>query len=128
MWARRLEIGASARAVRGLQLRVGAAPQLQGRAFSLLSSLRAASSDAAMAAATAASEEERTDHVSRNHQLVIVGTGWAGYQMFTQCNKHLVDIEETVGRPVDIVVVSKRNVSRPLIDDPSTIGTNAAMT
>ena len=45
-----------------------------------------------------------------NFQLVIIGTGWAGYQMFTQCRKHLVDIEENIGRPVDLVVVSKRNV------------------
>ena len=45
-----------------------------------------------------------------NFQLVIVGTGWAGYQMFTQCRKHLVDIEEKAGRPVDLIVVSKRNV------------------
>jgi len=59
----------------------------------------------------AAAAVERQQAVqSDNYQLVIVGTGWAGYQMFTQCNKHLVDIEETVGRPVDIVVVSKRNV------------------
>lgn len=48
-----------------------------------------------------------------NFQLVIVGTGWAGYQLFTQCRKHLVDIEENVGRPVDLVVVSKRNVRPP---------------
>jgi hypothetical protein len=112
MWTRRLQLGASAR---GLQLGgSGASLQLEGRSFSLLSSLRAASKDAGATAVTAAtaatSEEVRADHVSRNHQLVIVGTGWAGYQMFTQCNKHLVDIEETVGRPVDIVVVSKRNV------------------
>ncbi|TDH70165.1 hypothetical protein CCR75_003985 [Bremia lactucae] len=48
---------------------------------------------------------------TENFQLVIVGTGWAGYQLFTQCRKHLVDIEESVGRRVDLVVVSKRNVS-----------------
>lgn len=108
MWARRLQLGASAR---GLQRGGGGGSlQLEGRGFSLLSSMRAASKDAGAAAVTATSEEQRADHVSRNHQLVIVGTGWAGYQMFTQCNKHLVDIEETVGRPVDIVVVSKRNV------------------
>ncbi|RMX65042.1 hypothetical protein DD238_003271 [Peronospora effusa] len=47
-----------------------------------------------------------------NFQLVIVGTGWAGYQMFTQCRKHLVDIEENIGRPVDLVIVSKRNPLR----------------
>jgi NADH:ubiquinone reductase (non-electrogenic) len=54
----------------------------------------------------------RMDEVKKpeNFQLVIVGTGWAGYQMFTQCRKHLVDIEENVGRPVDLVVISKRNV------------------
>lgn len=78
------------------------------RAFSLLSAARAARSEATAAAATA--EDEGEHHASRNHQLVIVGTGWAGYQMFSQCNKHLADIEETVGRSVDIVVVSKRNV------------------
>lgn len=49
---------------------------------------------------------------SDNYQLVIVGTGWAGYQMFTECSKHLSDIEKNVGgRDVDIVVVSMRNVS-----------------
>lgn len=48
---------------------------------------------------------------SDNYQLVIVGTGWAGYQMFTECSKYLADIKKNVGgRDVDIVVVSMRNV------------------
>lgn len=50
---------------------------------------------------------------SDNYQLVIVGTGWAGYQMFTECSKYLSDIEKNLGgRDVDIVVVSMRNVSQ----------------
>ncbi|CAI5742201.1 unnamed protein product [Hyaloperonospora brassicae] len=59
-----------------------------------------------------------------NFQLVIIGTGWAGYQMFTQCRKHLVDIEENIGRPVDLVVVSKRNhfLYTPLLAS-TTVGT-----
>ncbi|KAF1773561.1 hypothetical protein JG687_00007229 [Phytophthora cactorum] len=70
--------------------------------------------------------EARQDEIKQpaNFQLVIVGTGWAGYQMFTQCRKHLVDIEETVGRPVDLVVVSKRNhfLYTPLLAS-TTVGT-----
>ncbi|EEY62419.1 NADH-ubiquinone oxidoreductase, putative [Phytophthora infestans T30-4] len=70
--------------------------------------------------------EARQDETQQptNFQLVIVGTGWAGYQMFTQCRKHLVDIEETVGRPVDLVVVSKRNhfLYTPLLAS-TTVGT-----
>lgn len=59
-----------------------------------------------------------------NYRLVIVGTGWAGYQLFTQCRKHRVDIEETVGRPVDLIVVSKRNhfLYTPLLAS-TTVGT-----
>lgn len=58
------------------------------------------------------STSERQQAVqSDNYQLVIVGTGWAGYEMFTECSKHLADIEKNVGgRDVDIVVVSMRNV------------------
>ncbi|KAF1336683.1 Nadh-ubiquinone oxidoreductase, partial [Globisporangium splendens] len=65
-----------------------------------------------------------TDHSTRNYQLVIVGTGWAGYQMLTNCKKHRTDIEVTVGRPVDIVVVSKRNhfLYTPLLAS-TTVGT-----
>ncbi|KAI9917770.1 hypothetical protein PsorP6_012408 [Peronosclerospora sorghi] len=61
---------------------------------------------------------------STNFQLVIVGTGWAGYKMFTQCSKHRMDIEENVGRPVDLVVVSKRNhfLYTPLLAS-TTVGT-----
>ena len=64
---------------------------------------------------TSSSVNIRQDKIKKpeNFQLVIVGTGWAGYQMFTQCRKHLVDIEESIGRPVDLVVVSKRNVRLP---------------
>ncbi|GMF46276.1 unnamed protein product [Phytophthora fragariaefolia] len=70
-------------------------------------------------APTASSQEAiRSD----NYQLVIVGTGWAGYQMFTECTKYLSDIEKNVGgRDVDIVVVSMRNVrfeSTQLCDHP----------
>ncbi|CAH0478140.1 unnamed protein product [Peronospora belbahrii] len=68
----------------------------------------------------------RSDKVKRpqNFQLVIVGTGWAGYKMFTQCRKHLVEIEENIGRPVDLVVVSKRNhfLYTPLLAS-TTVGT-----
>ncbi|GMF21999.1 unnamed protein product [Phytophthora lilii] len=62
---------------------------------------------------TAVAATERQQAVqSDNYQLVIVGTGWAGYQMFTECSKHLADIEKNVGgRDVDIVVVSMRNVT-----------------
>ncbi|KAG6965421.1 hypothetical protein JG688_00007209 [Phytophthora aleatoria] len=62
---------------------------------------------------------------SDNYQLVIVGTGWAGYQMFTECSKHLADIEKSVGgRNVDIVVVSMRNhfLYTPLLAS-TTVGT-----
>jgi hypothetical protein len=54
-----------------------------------------------------------SDHAS-NYQLVIIGTGWAGYKMFTQCKKHRKDIEKIMDKPVDIVVISKRNVSKIL--------------
>ncbi|KAK1929149.1 putative NADH dehydrogenase [Phytophthora citrophthora] len=68
----------------------------------------------------------RQDEIKKpeNFQLVIVGTGWAGYQMFTQCRKHLTDIEENIGRPVDLVVVSKRNhfLYTPLLAS-TTVGT-----
>lgn len=46
-----------------------------------------------------------------HYKLLIIGAGWAGYQMLTQCNKHIADIEAHVGRPVDIEVISRRNVS-----------------
>ncbi|KAF4046308.1 Pyridine nucleotide-disulfide oxidoreductase [Phytophthora infestans] len=62
---------------------------------------------------------------SDNYQLVIVGTGWAGYQMFTECSKHLADIEKNVGgKNVDIVVVSMRNhfLYTPLLAS-TTVGT-----
>ncbi|KAG6580241.1 NADH-ubiquinone oxidoreductase [Phytophthora cinnamomi] len=75
---------------------------------------------------TASSLDARPDENKHpeNFQLVIVGTGWAGYQMFTQCRKHLVDIEQTVGRRVDLVVVSKRNhfLYTPLLAS-TTVGT-----
>ncbi|RLN94745.1 hypothetical protein BBJ28_00026424, partial [Nothophytophthora sp. Chile5] len=76
----------------------------------------AKSSSSAWWRRASSSLDARQDEVKKpeNYQLVIVGTGWAGYQMFTQCRKHLVDIEENVGRAVDLVVVSKRNV-RPLL-------------
>ncbi|KAL4178374.1 hypothetical protein KRP22_003295 [Phytophthora ramorum] len=62
---------------------------------------------------------------SDNYQLVIVGTGWAGYEMFTECSKYLADIEKNVGgRDVDIVVVSMRNhfLYTPLLAS-TTVGT-----
>lgn len=114
MLARGLQLGAKPLALRSTPaLLVSGQPQ--GRAFSLLSTLRAAASSGGAGAVSSSGQE--TD-APANYQLVIVGTGWAGYQMFTQCNKHLVDIEATVGRPVDIVVVSKRNVST--LQTPST--------
>lgn len=69
-------------------------------------------SDAPAKSTTAAGAvtSQLPEHRLNNYQLVIVGTGWAGYQMFTQCTKHREDIEKVVGKPVDVVVVSKRNV------------------
>ncbi|KAJ0399365.1 hypothetical protein ATCC90586_006820 [Pythium insidiosum] len=79
------------------------------------------------AAATSLDDPDAADPLedhSSNYQLVIVGTGWAGYQMFTQCKKHRRDIELAVGKPVDIVVVSKRNhfLYTPLLAS-TTVGT-----
>ncbi|KAG7385543.1 Internal alternative NAD(P)H-ubiquinone oxidoreductase A1, mitochondrial [Phytophthora pseudosyringae] len=74
--------------------------------------------------AVAAGERQQAVQ-SDNYQLVIVGTGWAGYQMFTECSKHLADIEKNVGgRNVDIVVVSMRNhfLYTPLLAS-TTVGT-----
>lgn len=62
-------------------------------------------------AETEGSVDSSVDNNADHYKLVIIGTGWAGYQMFTQCNKHIADIEATVGRPVDIEVISRRNVS-----------------
>jgi len=53
---------------------------------------------------------------SDHYKLLIIGTGWAGYQLLTQCNKHIADIEAHVGRPVDIEVISRRNVSVSTIE------------
>lgn len=79
--------------------------------LSTVSSFVASSDSQATTSLKAAAQQSDSDKDhSSNYQLVIVGTGWAGYQMFTNCKKHRVDIELTVGRPVDIVVVSKRNV------------------
>ncbi|DBA01620.1 TPA: hypothetical protein N0F65_011376 [Lagenidium giganteum] len=68
--------------------------------------------------------DDRTQDHSSNYQLVIVGTGWAGYKMFMQCKKHRQDIEQAVGKAVDIVVVSKRNhfLYTPLLAS-TTVGT-----
>ncbi|RLN74015.1 hypothetical protein BBJ28_00014964 [Nothophytophthora sp. Chile5] len=75
------------------------------------------------AAAMAANENHSAK--SDNYQLVIVGTGWAGYEMYTECSKHLADIEANVGgQDVDIVVVSMRNhfLYTPLLAS-TTVGT-----
>lgn len=86
----------------------GAAPQRIAYArFSTAATTGSSSTSAA--AATTTTTADPLDH-SSNYQLVIVGTGWAGYQMFSNCKKYRADIELAVGRPVDIVVVSKRNV------------------
>lgn len=81
--------------------------------------------DSAVAAATpsAAIDSEVVDH-SSNYQLVVVGTGWAGYQMLTQCKKYRKEIELLVGKPVDVVVISKRNhfLYTPLLAS-TTVGT-----
>lgn len=82
---------------------------LLGSSRRLLSSASTTAATAAAATSSPLSDNDPSDH-STNYQLVIVGTGWAGYQMYTNCKKHRADIELTVGRPVDIVVVSKRNV------------------
>ncbi|CAI5706616.1 unnamed protein product [Peronospora effusa] len=75
---------------------------------------------------TSSSLDVRQDETKKpeNFQLVIVGTGWAGDKMFMQCRKHLVDIEENIGRSVDLVIVSKRNhfLYTPLLAS-TTVGT-----
>ncbi|GLE07638.1 hypothetical protein PINS_up018241 [Pythium insidiosum] len=93
--------------------------RLHARALSVTSTADAVKTGslANAAASTTLDDRETADPLedhSSNYQLVIVGTGWAGYQMFTQCKKHRRDIELAVGKPVDIVVVSKRNV-RPIM-------------
>ncbi|TMW69579.1 hypothetical protein Poli38472_001735 [Pythium oligandrum] len=115
MWLQRTSMRSVARPLRSLAL-----PSTSCRSLSATTSN---GKDLAKAATTALDDSETRDH-SSNYQLVILGTGWAGYKMFTQCKKHRSEIEKTVGKPVDIVVVSKRNhfLYTPLLAS-TTVGT-----
>lgn len=75
------------------------------------SSLRAYSSLAQSGSDSKAIDKEQPLSANDHYKLLIIGAGWAGYQLLTQCNKYIADIEATVGRPVDIEVISRRNVS-----------------